>query len=264
MKLSFTSVSIGKDLTFEQCLALAKDSGCAGLEFRTGNVFPHGIEVSLSKEERKTRRRQVEDQYLEVACLNSQYELHNPEAAERRKIVDGVAATAELAADLGCRMVRVFGNNVPAGVNAQDCVAYVAETLGQMADKAAPLGVTILLEMHGQFNYWGYTLPAVQAAGRANAAVLYNCDNRDLVSGNARETFLRVKPYVKHIHMHDVGREYPYLQLFEELVRMDYQGYLSAEIDGSSDPTRVMKLHNTAVRALIDLARLRVGVGLIG
>ena len=58
--------------------------------------------------------------------------------------------------------------------------------------------------------------------------------------------------------MKDLDRDYPYLQLIEELVKMDYQGYLSAEIGESSDPIRVLKLHNIAVKALIELAKERI------
>ena len=253
MKLSYTTVSIAGKLNFDESVKLAKETGCAGLEFRTGNIFPHGIEVSLTKEARKEKRRIIEDNYLEIACLNSEFMLHNPDAAERAKIIEGAVRTAELAADLGCKRVRVFGNDIPKGVNAQDCVNYVGDTLAEIAGRAAPMNVDILLEMHGQFNYWGYTLPAVQRADRPNTGILYNCDTRDLVGGSVRETFSRVKNHVRHIHMHNIG-EYPYVELFTELIHMGYDGYLSAEIDASDDPVRVLKLHNECVRVMYELA----------
>jgi len=264
MKLSYTTYMIGAGLSFEQSVELALATGCAGIEFRTGNIFPHGVEVSLTSAQRKEKRRYIEDRYLEVSCLNSQFELHNPDAKEREKVVEDIGRMAKLASDLGCPFVRVFGNNIPEGVNAQSCVQYVGEALGKAADLAAPYGVDILLEMHGQYNYWGYALPALKEAGRPNAGILYNCDNRDLVGGSVAETFSRVKDFVRHVHMHDVNKGYPYVQLFEELVRMGYGGYISAEIDGSAEPTRVLAIHNQCVRALYDLARLRVGVGLTG
>ena len=259
MKLSYTTYLIGKNLNFDESVALAVKTGCAGIEFRTGGIFPHGVEVSLTARQRKEKRRAIEDKFLEVACINSPHELHNPSAAERKKVVAAAVKSVELAADLGCTRVRIFGNHIPEKVNAQDCVAYVGEALGEIADEALPMGVDVLLEMHGQFNYWGYTIPAVKHADRCNVGLLYNCDNRDLVGGSVSETFSRVKPIVKHIHMHGVESGFPYLELFEELVRMDYQGYISAEVDATSDPYRVLKIQNTAVRALIDLARMRVG-----
>ena len=264
MKLSYTTYLIGAGLSFDESVGLALSTGCAGIEFRTGNIFPHGVETSLTPEQRREKRRAIEDKYLEVSCLNSQFELHYADAAQRRAAVEGIGEMAGLAADLGCPSVRVFGNMIPEGVNAQDCVKYVGEALGEAARLAAPYGVDILLEMHGQYNYWGYALPAIKYAGMPNTGILYNCDNRDLVGGSIRETFSRVKRYVRHVHMHDFGMGYPYLQLFEELALMDYEGYVSAEINGSSEPARVLGLHNECVRALYDQARLRVGAGLAG
>jgi sugar phosphate isomerase/epimerase len=253
---------IGAKLNFEESIELALATGCAGIEFRTGGIFPHGVEISLAPGQRRAMRRIFEDKYLEVSCLNSQYELHEPDAAKRGKVVENIGKTAELAADLGCPLVRVFGNNIPEGVNAQDCVRYVGEALAAAADLAAPYGVEILLEMHGQFNFWGYALGAVQYADRPNAGILYNCDMRDLVGKGVRETFSRVKNYVRHVHMHDFSAGYPYVQLFEELARMAYEGYISAEINGSSEPERVLGIHNECVRAMYDLAGLRVSAGL--
>jgi sugar phosphate isomerase/epimerase len=257
MKLSYTTYRIGAKLNFDESVELALVTGCAGIEFRTGNIFPHGVELSLTSEQRKEKRRIIEDKYLEVSCLNSQYELHNPDAGERAKIVENIGRMSELAADLGCPFVRVFGNIIPEGVNAQDCVRYVGEALGKAADLAAPYGVDILLEMHGQFNYWGYALPAVKYADRQNAGILYNCDMRDLVGGSMSETFSRVKGYVRHVHMHDFADGYPYRQLFDELVRMGYEGYVSAEIADSSEPVRVLRLHNECARSMYDMALMR-------
>jgi len=255
---------IGAKLNFNESIDLAIATGCAGIEFRTGNIFPHGIEVSLTPEQRKEKRRIFEDKYLEVSCLNSQFELHNPDAGKRRKVVEDIGRMAELAGDLNCPFVRVFGNIIPEGLDARECVKYVGEGLGEAAELAAQYGVDILLEMHGQYNFWGYALSALQYANRQNTGILYNCDARDLVGGSMRETFSRVKKYVKHVHMHDFDKGYPYLQLFEELVRMGYEGYVSAEITESSEQAKVLGLHNICTRTMYDLARLRVGVGLTG
>ena len=264
MKLSYTTVSIAKNLDFEQSVALALDTGCAGIEFRTGGGFAHGVEVTLSPAQRSEKRRMLEDKYLEVVCINSEHEMHNPDPAERKKVIEKAIRNAELAADMGCTRMRIFGNIIPEGVNAQDCVAYVSDTLGEIADAALPMNVTILLEMHGKFNYWGYSLPTVERANRPNVGLLYNCDMRDLIGGSMHETFTRVKKHVRHVHTHDVGLGYPHLQLFEELVRMGYEDYVSAEIKETSDPTRVLRSHNQCMLALMELAKLRVGVGLTG
>ena len=250
---------IGKGLDLDQCIDLAVKSGCAGIEFRTGGIFEHGVETSLTEDERKAMRRKFEDHYLEVACLNTKHWFHFTDEAERRQNIEDAKNEAKLAYDLGCKKIRVFGNIIPEGVNAQECVAYVSAAVAEVADYALPYGVEVLLEMHGQFNYWGYTLDALALANRPNLGILYNCDKRDLVGGNMRETFSRVKKYVRHVHMHELCDIYPYHQLFEELVDMGYDGYVSAEVKATSDPVRVLSLHNRAINLYIEIAKYATG-----
>jgi sugar phosphate isomerase/epimerase len=259
MKLSFTSVSIGKGLDLNRCIDYAVKSGCAGIEFRTGGNFEHGIELTLTEEQRKEVRRKFEDRYLEVSCLNTKYQFHYTDIEERRKNIEGAKNEVKLAYDLGCKRIRVFGNVIPDGINAQECVSYVSDAVAEVADYALQFGIEVLLEMHGQFNYWGYALAAVEKANRPNLGILYNSDKRDIVGGSIRETFNRVKKYVRHVHMHDICDAYPYDQLFEELVSMGYEGYVSAEISASSDPERVLCLHNRAVNLYIQLAKYATG-----
>ncbi len=258
-KLAFTSYMLPHALSFDESIALAKASGCVGIDFRTGDPskYKHGVELSTTSDERKAMRRKLEDNYLELASLNSAYEFDSPDEAFRAKQVELAKKECELACDLGCRLIRVFGNIIRTD-DAHECVGYVAKAITEVTDYAAPLGVTIMLEMHGQFNFWGYALEVVRLVARENFALLYNCDRRDLAEGSCIETFRRVAKYVKHVHVKDLSKDYPFVELFEELVRIGYDGYLSAEIAQTADPTRVMQLHNIAVRSMVEIARRNV------
>lgn len=259
IKLAFTTYMLPQFLSFDESLTLAKVSGCAGIDFRTGHMYAHGVELERTLDERKVMRRKLEDHYLEVASLNTGYKFDSKIAEERRDNIEGAKKTCQLAADLGCDKVRVFGNDITYD-NAQDCVAAVADAIGEIAGYASGLGVNVMLEMHGQFNYWGYVLDVMRQVNQPNVGILYNCDLRDLVNGSCIETFRRVEDHVMHIHMKDVTTGYPYVQLFEELLRIDYTGYLSAELKETSDPTRVMQLHNVAVRQMLEVARRNIAL----
>ena len=257
MKLGFTTYEIGMTQHYTELYKYAKQGGYAGLEFRIGNVHRHGIELEMTEEERIAARRLAEDMYLEISCLNTPYEFHK-KGEELRASIEGGKASAKLAYDLGCKRIRLFGNIIPEGVNAQKCVDGVAEAIKEVAEYAASLDVDCLLEMHGQFNFWGYCLAVVEKIGMDNVGLLYNCDFRDLCGGSMRETFSRVKDYVRHVHLKDLESNYPFLQLFEELTKMNYQNYVSAEIKASSDPARVLGLNAIAVRNYIELAKYTV------
>jgi len=253
MKQTFTTYDIARDFKYAELFQIAKECGYAGVEFRIGNIHKHGVELSMTPGERAAVRRAAEDLYLEVSCVNTPYRYDDKDKLNEN--IEGSKQAAKLASDLGCGRIRVFGNDIPKGADARAVVAQVAAALAEVAAYAESLGVDVLLEMHGQFNYWGYALPAVEAAGMKNIGILYNCDDRDLVGGSVLETFGRVKSYVRHVHLHNVESKFPYAELFAELVKMDYNGYVSAEISYSSDAKRVLALHAACVRALIALAR---------
>ena len=254
MKLGFTTYQLAEKLTFEESIKLAKDSGCAGIDFRTGNVYAHGVETSLTKEERIKMRRKLEDNYLELASINSEFSFDYDEEDRRRASIEGAKKSCELCHDLGGSLVRLFGNLIRTD-DAHVTVKRVAAAIQEVCDFAAPLGVTCMIEMHGDFNYYGYALEVVKLVNRDNMGILYNCDKRDVIGGSCLSVFKRVEKYVRHIHLKDLDLNYPYVELFEELYRIGYDGYLSAEIRSSSDPTRVLTLNNIAVRAMLETAR---------
>nr|MDD6336247.1 sugar phosphate isomerase/epimerase [bacterium] len=252
MKLSFTTYDIAKKLTLDENIALAKVAGCAGIEFRTDMKAAHGVETSLDAAGRKAVRRKMEDNYLETVCITTGYQFHMLDDEARAQQVEGAKKACDLAYDLGCTRIRVFGNLIEG--DAQQCVERVSKALGEVADYAAPLGIDVLLEMHQDFNFWGYALPAIRMAARPNLHINYNCDPRDVIAGHITETFSRIAPYVNHVHLHNLDDGYPYLELFEQLARRDYQGYVSFEFEGSSDPFGIMKLSGHYFRLLRECA----------
>lgn len=259
MKLSFTTLSIARDLDLDNTIEMAKAAGCAGIEFRISQGQKHGVELETTKEQRCIIRRKMEDAYLETVSIATGCMFHFVDEKIRRENIEGAKMAAELAHDLSCKYIRVFGNDIPEDVNAQKCVAYVAEALSEVAGYAAPLGVDVLLEMHGKFNFWGYVIEAVKLTGKANVGILYNCDNRDIVKDSVIETYERIAPFMRHVHMHELDSPiFPYMQLFSLLIRDGYTGYLSAEIAYNPDPKRFMSLYGTLYRKLVQLAGYNV------
>ena len=125
MKLGFTTYQLPQNLNFDESIRLAKDTGCAGMDFRTGNVYKHGVEVSLTGEERAKMRRQLEDNYLELASINSEFSFDAEDEQERRKSIEGAKQSCVLAHDFGSTLVRLFGNLIRTP-DAHDTVKYVA------------------------------------------------------------------------------------------------------------------------------------------
>lgn len=230
MKLALLTYNLARTWSLPRIIESARSYGFAGVEFRAEAGHEHGVELERTSAERREIRDRLEDAYLEAAGIGTSSRFESPDPAQRQVVIDRTRRYVELASDLGCRRIRVFGNIIPEGVRRDDCVKYVGESLRALGEFAQPFGVDVLLEMHGQFNYWGFARTAVEIANHPRVALIYNCDNRDLVAGSPAATYSQVRPWIRHVHMHEFTRGYPYPELFALLKADNYDGYLASEI----------------------------------
>ena len=235
MKLAILTYDLARTWSLAKLIDAARAFGFAGLEFRTEQAHGHGVEVERTKVERREIRDRVEDAFLEVACLGTSSRFESPDPGERRAVVERTKGFVELASDLGCKRIRVFGNNIPAGVARDECVRYVGESLRQLGEFAAPFEVDVLLEMHGHFRYWGYARRAVEIADHPRVALVHNCEDSDIVGGSVAASYSQVRGWIRHVHLHSVNGPrfgiFPYPELFALLKADGYDGYLSSEIE---------------------------------
>ena len=258
MKLSLLTYSIAKSWSLSKVVDAAQAFGFAGIEFRAEAGHQHGVEIERTKAERRQIRDQIEDAYLEVACIGTGSRFESPDPAERLAVIDRTKQFIELASDLGCSRIRVFGNNIPKEVQRDECVKYVGESLRALGEFAEPYGVDVLLELHGQFRHWGYARGAVEIANHPRVALVYNCDQADIVGGSVASTYDRVRKWVRHVHMHQFNGPrwgvFPYPELFTLLRADGYDGYLSSEIEiEKPTPEDYLEVYAHLVRAWADL-----------
>jgi sugar phosphate isomerase/epimerase len=85
-----------------------------------------------------------------------------PSLDERQELERQAARCLELAAELGCPRVKVFGGSMPAEAQAAGPVAeeavfdYIAEHLRRLARRAEELGVRLMVETHDDFGRTRY------------------------------------------------------------------------------------------------------------
>lgn len=235
VKLCILTYDLARDWSLAKLIDAARAFGFAGLEFRTEQDHGHSVELERTKAERREIRDRVEDAFLEVACLGTSSRFESPDHAERQAVIERTKGFVELAADLGCKRIRVFGNNIPKEVARDECVRYVGESLRQLGEFSEPFGVDVLLEMHGQFRYWGYARAAVEIADHPRVALVHNCEDSDIVGGSVAASYSQVRKWIRHVHLHSVNGPrfgiFPYPELFALLKADGYDGYLSSEIE---------------------------------
>lgn len=249
MKLGMVTYNMGKDMTVPQLIAFCKETGLQGVELRTTHA--HGVELELTPHQRAEVKKQFDDARIEIAGLGSTYEYHSADPAEVKKNIEGSIAYCRLAADLGCKGIKVRPNGFPkeeAGIPREKTLEQIGLAMRQVATFAEGLGVEVRLEVHGKETQ----LPAnirkiMDYADHPCAVVCWNSNATDMDENKSIEAnFNLLKDKITHVHITDIGvYQYPWQDLFNRLKAMNYQGYCLAEIAYNPEPERFMKYYRT-------------------
>lgn len=241
LKLGLVTYNLAKDWDVPTIIRHCTAARFEGVELRT--THRHGVEVSLSKEQRQEIRKRFADSPVELMGLGSAFDYHTPDAAKLRA---DIAATKEylvLAHDVGATGIKVRPNGLPKEIPVEKTLTQIGRALLELGAFAQDLGQTIRLEVHG-----GGTsqLPHIRTimdhARHPNVGVCWNSNQTDLEGAGFDANFDLVKDRIVSVHLRDLFlEEYPWRRLFARLVESGFRGYTLAEIPESPDGVRVMK-----------------------
>lgn len=150
MKLGFSSIAC-PDWDLETIITQAAALGYDGVELRGLQGEMHLPASPALAQDPAAVARRFADAGVELVCLATGNCFHDP---NRRRVAEQKAQVREfieLAAQLGCPMVRVFGDEVPRYDQKQAVALRIIDALRDLAPFAADHGVTLLLENHGDF-----------------------------------------------------------------------------------------------------------------
>lgn len=221
------------------------EAGFAAVELRTTHA--HGVEVSLTKEQRHQVRDTFESSPVRLCSLGSAFEYDSPDPAELRRNIEGTKEFAQLAADLGCEGIKVRPNRLHEedGIPREKTIEQIARGLTEVGAAAADLGVEIRVEVHGRDTS---RIPVfhriMEQCESPNVYTNWNCNDNDLEDGGLEVNFNLLADSIRIVHMRDLYWEtYPWRKFFGLLDGIGYKGYCLAEIPASTDPLRVMKYY---------------------
>lgn len=198
-----TMSSVCPDWSLTEILAGMKRHGYQGLEPRVEWDHACGIEATMSADQRREVRDQVAGEGLEICCLATSVRMAAPEPEARAGHVEDLRKYIDLAADLGCGLIRTFG-----GPRAQDrqlaaIVEYVAEGYRQVLEQARAAGVTVLMETHDDWSCSAPVRAVVEKVGDASLRILWDIMHPQRMMERPQETFVAIGGLTEHLHAHD-------------------------------------------------------------
>lgn len=241
MKLGVVTYNIAKDWDVPTLIKNCSEAKMQGVELRTTHA--HGVEVTLTPQQRDAVKRQFRDSGVELMGLGSAFDYHTPDP---KKLAADIAATKEyivLAHDVGASGVKVRPNALPAEVSKEKTLEQIGNALRELGQFGAGHGVQIRLEVHGKETS---QLPAIKTimdvASHPNVGVCWNSNPTDLDGQGFDHNFSLVKNRIFTVHMRDLYLEdYPFRKLLAALNQSGFTGYCLAEIPESADAVRVLK-----------------------
>jgi len=243
MKLGFMT-SMAQDKTVPELIDLAKTHGYKAIEFRPEWNQAHGVELSMTKAQRKETRNRFADQGIVISAVSPGVKFLKD---DRDQQLETMFRYIELAADLGAPCIRFFADRLPDDPAQRRASHKVqAEYQARAAQRAWEAGVLLALETHsnsigidtGEMMF----LAGFPPAFRVNWHLAHSLKN-----GEDTDTAYRhVKGRVVHVHFsfpEEPETQKALERQFELLLYDGFVGAFSVEIIRKGDNTDLLIDH---------------------
>ncbi len=216
----------------DRIIEAAREYGYDALELRglqSAMDLPQA--APLTKGNRSASRRRIEDAGLSVCCVSSS-------GVVGEGNLDHVQAHVELARDLGCPVVRVFGGGLKPDVPRDEALSRAATTLRAFGDAAQAADVAIVLETHDAFSTGEQVAELLHATQHPAVFALWDLHHPYRQGESPATTYRHLGQSVRHVHVKDgtdgaytlMGEgDVPLKEMLDLLLDGGYNGPLSLE-----------------------------------
>lgn len=253
LKLGLMTYTLGKDWDIETIIKNCSEAGWVHAELRT--THKHGVEVSLSKQQREEVKKRFKDSPMEAISLASAFAYHWDDPKVLRENIEGTKEYLQLAADVGAKGIRVFPNAFPEGKDKEQTMEQIGKSLAEVGTFGHNLGVDVRVCVHGNgTNRVPVIKKIIDYSQSPYVYVNWNCNPSDVEDEGLVKNFNSIKDRIRGVHMHDLTDEkYPYRKFLALLREHDASVYCNAEIDQSCEPITLMKYYRTLFLAFQDV-----------
>ncbi len=246
MRFGLVTYQWGKDWDLPTLLRNCETAKVFGVELRTTHA--HGVERTLNATQRQEVKQRFADSPVKLVGLGSNERFDDPDAAVLAKAIEATKAFVKLSRDVGTSGVKVKPNSFHKGVPRDKTIEQIGKSLNVVGKFAADYGQQIRLEVHGQCAELPIMKAIMDVADHPSVAVCWNSNRQDLKGKGLEHNFNLVKGrFGATAHVRELNSKgYPFQQLIELYVKMDYKGWILLE--ASSKPKdRVKALAEQAV-----------------
>jgi sugar phosphate isomerase/epimerase len=232
-RLGLVTYNLAAAWNLATLLRVCKSAGISPVELRT--THKHGVEPSLTKEQRKEVRKRFADAGIDIWGCGTTCEFHSPNPAEVKKNIETCKRFVDLVADLGGRGVKVRPNGLPKEVPVEKTLEQIGKSLvlcGQAADDA---GVEIWVEVHGRGTaHPPHMKTIMEQCGHRRVGLTWNSNSTDIKDGSIEEYFNLLWPWIRSCHINELYKDaagaYPYRELFRLFRRRGYDRVTLCEV----------------------------------
>lgn len=230
MKLGLVTYQWGKDWDLPTLIANCEKAGFEAVELRTEHA--HGVESNLSASQRADVKKRFADSDVTCVGYGSNFDYHHVDQARVRKNIEGTKEYIKLCKDIGATGIKVKPNGLPEEVSKEKTIAQIAASFNEVGKYASDMGQVIRVEVHGKLTQEIPNMKAIfEQVTEKSVKMCWNCNDQDLLPPGLEANFHSVKQWfgdTVHIRELNVG-DYPYQQLMDLFVGMNYKGYILLE-----------------------------------
>jgi sugar phosphate isomerase/epimerase len=229
MRLGLVTYLWAKDWDLPTLITNCEKSKVLGVELRT--THKHGVEPKLNAAQRAEVKKRFADSPVVFVGPGSNENFDSPDAARLKRAIETTKAFLQLSHDCGGSGVKVKPNSFHKGVPREKTIEQIGTSLNTVGKFAAGLGQQVRLEVHGQCAELPIMRQIMDIATHTSVGVCWNSNNQDLAGKGLEHNFNLVKDRfgaTAHVRELNLG-SYPYQELMNLFVRMDYAGWVLLE-----------------------------------
>ncbi len=229
MRFGLVTYLWGRDWDLPTLIANCEKTGVLGVELRTEHA--HGVESNLNARQRRDVKKRFADSPVTLLGPGTNFAFHHADSSRLRRDIEGAKEYIKLSHDCGGSGVKVKPNDLPRNVSQDKTIEQIGKSLNELGRFGAEYGQKIRLEVHGACSPLPIMKKIMDVAEHPNVGVCWNCNGQDLQGEGLEYNFNLVKDRfgdTAHIRELNVG-SYPYQELMNLFVAMDYDGWILLE-----------------------------------